>query len=373
MRVGIGMRRQTYQQTNSSMLLNKVNFMDTREDQHKEAMAKAEKLIMAIAEGKVTPELHKRLGEWLLRAPENGTAERSLADWAARNVLPSGSIPGPKEKESFRRILKTLGLLRTTPRKNVFNALSPLRWYAFRAAAVVAILVAVTAVLVTQKENIMPRETFIYADGETSHEEFSLPDGSTVILEHGSMIAYSSNFASKRTVKLDGKAFFDIVGDADHPFSVRNDGMRVIVLGTRFEVKARHNTSEAEIVLVSGKVAVEAKGNRTELSPGQKMTFDKSTGMVTRVDYVGRGEAMKISHSNFRIDNMHVMDAMTVIADYFDRELIVDENLRTGEHLNIELPADASLETVVECLNMLLVDAECHISGRAVVITRRQK
>jgi ferric-dicitrate binding protein FerR (iron transport regulator) len=98
----------------------------------------------------------------------------------------------------------------------------------------------------------------------------TLPDGSTVDLNSGTTLRYRRGFqawpfvdASRRRVRLDGEAFFD-VRDGGRPFVVATPTARVQVVGTRFYVRTAaspEDSSEAastEVTVASGEVRVEA-------------------------------------------------------------------------------------------------------------------
>lgn len=93
-----------------------------------------------------------------------------------------------------------------------------------------------------------------------------LPDGSTVELNSATRLRYTRGFrdwpfvpAARRTVVLEGEAFFDVAHD-ERAFVVETFNARVEVLGTTFNVRARRAESSAEtrVILASGRVRVTA-------------------------------------------------------------------------------------------------------------------
>jgi len=98
--------------------------------------------------------------------------------------------------------------------------------------------------------------------------QFSMPDGSMVWLNSGSILTFSSDFSEKREVYLKGEAFFD-VQKKKIPFSVNTDYGQVNVLGTAFNVQA-YSPSEFAITLVRGSVQVNSNKQQSTLSPGQQ-------------------------------------------------------------------------------------------------------
>ena len=112
----------------------------------------------------------------------------------------------------------------------------------------------------------------------------ALPDGSTVELNSGTTLSYRRGFrawpfvdAERRTVQLDGEAFFR-VEEASRPFVVETATARVTVEGTRFNVRARPGVdSTTEVTLTAGRVQVSARQ-----APGRAVVLDRQ-GHRTRV------------------------------------------------------------------------------------------
>jgi Fe2+-dicitrate sensor, membrane component len=98
--------------------------------------------------------------------------------------------------------------------------------------------------------------------------QFSMPDGSTVWLNSGSALTFSSDFSAKREVYLKGEAFFDIQ-KKKIPFSVNTDYGQVNVLGTAFNVQA-YSKKEFAITLVRGSVLVKSDKQQATLVPGEQ-------------------------------------------------------------------------------------------------------
>lgn len=103
----------------------------------------------------------------------------------------------------------------------------------------------------------------------------TLPDQSSVVLNGNSVLRYSNDWDKKaaREVWIEGEAFFSITHTKGHQkFIVHADNqLRIEVLGTKFNVKARHHTSE--VMLAEGKVKLGLGSNvaaeEVILKPGE--------------------------------------------------------------------------------------------------------
>jgi len=97
-------------------------------------------------------------------------------------------------------------------------------------------------------------------------KEVTLPDGSTVTLNHLSGITYESKFnGDERLVKLTGEAFFDVKRDENKPFVVQTQYSTTKVLGTSFNLKADSATGLVQLAVASGKVKFISVNAKEEL------------------------------------------------------------------------------------------------------------
>jgi len=93
----------------------------------------------------------------------------------------------------------------------------------------------------------------------------TLPDGSVVTLNTGSVLRTRADHG-KRLVYLDrGQAFFRVAHDPLHPFIVSAAGRTVTAVGTAFDVRV---DGGFEVTLVEGKVRVAAPARATPARPG---------------------------------------------------------------------------------------------------------
>ncbi|RDC64353.1 FecR family protein [Adhaeribacter pallidiroseus] len=111
-------------------------------------------------------------------------------------------------------------------------------------------------------------------------ERISFSDGSIVWLEPGSRIQYPAKFTgASRDVFLNGKAFFSVARDKQHPFRVYGGAVEVKVLGTSFGVNFKKTEQVAEVLVRTGKVAVTS----TDKSVTDYLPFIKSAKKTVRL------------------------------------------------------------------------------------------
>lgn len=117
--------------------------------------------------------------------------------------------------------------------------------------------------------------------GKDSKGPVILPDGTTAWLNANSMLIYPEHFSDdKRSVKLEGEGYFEVVRNEKAPFFVETDGMVVNVLGTHFNVKNYENKETIETTLLSGKVEVLLSGMSKGiiLKPNQRISCNRRNG-----------------------------------------------------------------------------------------------
>ena len=103
-----------------------------------------------------------------------------------------------------------------------------------------------------------------------------LPDGTQVWLNSDSYLSYSSVFnRDNREVTLKGEAFFDVTKDDEHSFTVKAEGINVVVYGTAFNVSAYPDEEMATVSLLRGVVTVENAVESVQLEPGQQVQIPR--------------------------------------------------------------------------------------------------
>lgn len=131
--------------------------------------------------------------------------------------------------------------------------------------------------IATHQVRIPGRETF----------RIVLADGSEVFLNAGSRLVYPERFAGdKRTVYLEGEAYFKVAKDNGRPFVVESRQLQTQVLGTEFDMRA-YVGEPSSVALLEGSVEVSSTATRTsrKIRPGERAQLDAKGNMnVQEVD-----------------------------------------------------------------------------------------
>lgn len=162
----------------------------------------------------------------------------------------------------------------------------PLYWKVLRiVAAVLLPLFMIATVYLYQENTVLSQKDFVAATGKGEQVTISLPDGTQVTLNAESRLSYNlSNFNSdERRVVFDGEGYFRVAKNPSSPFSISAKGLKVSVLGTTFNLRARSADATAELSLEEGSVRFQSlkTGQGVILSPNQTAILDQIHGTVT--------------------------------------------------------------------------------------------
>lgn len=120
-----------------------------------------------------------------------------------------------------------------------------------------------------------------------SRSEITLPDGTQVWLNAGTSIRYSNAYnLDNREVWMEGECYFKVTPGMDMPFVVDAPGLRVVALGTEFNIKAYPEEKSVETTLVQGRIEVLTSAREKEnkkrivLTSGQTAFFDKISTLM---------------------------------------------------------------------------------------------
>ncbi len=105
-----------------------------------------------------------------------------------------------------------------------------------------------------------------------------LADGTQVWLHSNTSLDYKQSLRSEeREVTMMGEAYFNVAHDAEHPFVVHMDGMKLTVYGTKFNIRDLPESKEVQVSLQEGAVGLETSRENCRMLPGEKATFNKIT------------------------------------------------------------------------------------------------
>lgn len=198
-----------------------------------------------------------------------------------------------------------------------------------------------------------------------------LADGTTVHLNAGSKLTYPVRFVGKRrTVILEGEAYFDVVADEKRPFVVQTHLGEVIVLGTAFNVNAYADAPVCYTTLVRGKVKFSTQYTADiTLSPGEQAVVS-ANGSEKRVvdleEYVGWVNGV------YTFNNRSLGEIMQTFERWYDIQVYYETPALRNIAYSGSLKRYGTINSFLDALE-LTGDLTYKISGRNVLIYDRIK
>ncbi|POY37941.1 hypothetical protein C3K47_05305 [Solitalea longa] len=231
----------------------------------------------------------------------------------------------------------------------------------FSVAATILLLIGIFAILQTRDRSpylLSVQQDFsnfktIAQTNSNERKSIVLADGSTVVLNGLSTLKIADNYNQEdRVLWLNGEAFFEVSHDKSKPFVVIANKTTTTALGTSFKIKNYASTHQCLIMLQTGKVKVESyakadKVQRTQLQPGEQVSFDKGFELVkSRFDSerVNNWLQRKLVFSKANLDEIKAR-----LNDIYHVDLVVENTPEnkvafTGEFKN------ESLEQVLDAI-----------------------
>lgn len=228
-------------------------------------------------EGIASPEEEAAVYHWLDASSENEEElfrEREFFD----AMILSGRVKDCTSEKNERLGMIRKPLMRVWMRE------------VLKVAAVIAITVACGSYLYLseKKELLAAMNTITVPAGQRVN--LKLPDGTEVWLNARSEMTYPAVFSdTRREVKLEGEAYFEVEHNKKIPFVVRTRKCDIEVLGTKFNVEAYSDSEEFATSLMEGSVKVTDNTGPSAsvvLKPDQEVRFKEGRLQLSSIgDY----------------------------------------------------------------------------------------
>lgn len=199
-----------------------------------------------------------------------------------------------------------------------------------------------------------------------------LADGTTVHLNAGSKLTYPVRFAGKRrTVVLQGEAYFEVTKDENRPFVVQTHLGEVTVLGTEFNVNAYADADVCYTTLVRGKVSFSASdsGESVTLLPGEQAVATAGNVEKRAVDldeYVGWVDGI------YTFNNRTLGEIMQTFERWYDIQVYYETPDLRNMTYSGNLKRYGTINSFLDALE-LTGDLDYKITGRNILIYDKQK
>lgn len=234
-----------------------------------------EQLLLRLCEGRLTAEEEVRIESWV----EEDENNKKIFDEIITLSLKMDALDIVSSIDSDKAFQRTTKKIR----RHTLN-----RWAGriqkFAAMLVIPLMATIIYMAcndLNRNNDSVTAEMLEFRTNSGMTGKVMLPDGSTAILNSGSVLRYPSTFAKGkvRSVSFEGEAFFDIVKDEDCPFVITTSSDEQIkVYGTTFNLDA-YSGKNITTTLVDGTVGFlysDKRGEKHEiiLTPNHKLDFN---------------------------------------------------------------------------------------------------
>ena len=153
--------------------------------------------------------------------------------------------------------------------------------------------------------------------------ESTLPDGTEVVLNKGSVLQYAKKFrGNERKVVLEGEAYFDVVRNEKKAFVIDAEEMKVRVLGTSFYVNTLGMDNTMEVVLLSGSVQLDYNQSSMVLEPGEKAIVSKSSGEIEKQQN-NDPNLLAWKTKVLRFNNTPLSELVSVLEKVYNKDILI--------------------------------------------------
>ncbi len=225
-----------------------------------------------------------------------------------------------------------------------------LKW---SAAAALLIIAGLSLFYLLQPATLIIKPAIVAKAGKIQHHLFYLPDGSMVILSHGSKLQLAPGFetSSTRDIYLEGEAFFDISHEASRPFIVHTQSVSTTVLGTAFNVKAMGTDQRVLVTVSRGKVRVSEKNKTLDLlTPDQQIVVDKASGRAVKAHVKAIDFLQWKDQEDLVLDNVTFREAARLLEDRFGVSISFADKTLENDRFTTVLLKKEKLEQVIKSI-----------------------
>jgi transmembrane sensor len=217
------------------------------------------------------------------------------------------------------------------------------------AAVLIPLFIIASVLLIMQKSENSPQD-FVVTVGKGDRAQITLPDQTKVWMNSNSQLEYSTSDKKIRNVKLVGEAYFKVSHNKERPFIVSVNNLKVEVLGTAFNVKAREGNSLVETTLVEGSVRLSGNALSQDylLKPNQKAVYNDEINQV-EISPADVEVATAWINNKIKINSERLADVLNRLEEWYGVNIILKNTGIENDKITGTFKGD-DLKIVLEAL-----------------------
>lgn len=194
----------------------------------------------------------------------------------------------------------------------------------------------------------------------------TLSDGTVVYLNSGSELRYPVAFgAERRDVFLSGEGYFEVAKDAERPFFVNADKLKIRVYGTSFNVNT-YNIANIETVLVEGKIGIQGNNAEYTVKPGQLALYNREKGTMEIRDVDVRPYVAWKEHE-FMFDNESLEEIMNTLSLWYDVDVFFQTASLKQLHFTGHLGRYEEVSHILDAISGV-TQVKFSVKGRTIIV-----
>lgn len=228
----------------------------------------------------------------------------------------------------------------------------------YRYAAVILLTLCIGTVggyLVKSSQQLTQTDshTYAFSSGDKGIADVVLPDGSQLKLNSKTRITYQYNSQTQeRLLTLNGEAFFDVVHNESSPFIIDFKGLRIVDVGTQFNVKAYPFQDNIETTLIEGAIElVEEDGETALMQPGQIAQFNLLSKDLRIEEYETNGDIAWLK-SRFEFKNESLESILNELGHWYNADITWENDSARQIMLHFNIARDMEIKSVMEMIQL---------------------
>lgn len=317
--------------------------------------------------GRFSGRLTSRFYLWLLKEDNKDLKEEALM-----NSFDSYDIPADDSvQDAFAKVKARLGIEKEARKISLQGRLAQV------AAVFLPLVIAAGSYIYLNKPEAV-RDKAITGTVERAevnvpygkNKHLYLPDSSEVWINAGSSLRYPGEFTGdKRTVELEGEAYFSVKTNKAKPFVVQTRHLDVVATGTEFNVRAYPGQENHEVTLNCGLVTVESRKEekKEKLSPGEQLVYNKNTTMIL-VKEVVASEVSGWKNGEIRFTDNHPVEIFKTLERHYNVSFHIGDSFSNNEVYSFKVNPGENIEDVMNIMKELAGNLKYRIENNTIII-----
>ncbi len=308
------------------------------------------KLISKFYKSNLSPEIQKKFQAWFLNQNFEKEKEEAMKNLWDKELIKIEDSTYQDLLLLHKRIDKTKEITART-----------VLLYVRRFAAILLLLIigALGSYYYLQMYNstIKGPELVDYSVPFGEIKQITLPDGTEVWINSGSMLVYDKNFQGPtRVLFLSGEANFKVAKNPEKPFIVKTKHLEVEALGTVFNIQSYADLSNTVVTLQEGKVKVDTKSSKSQtvfLNPNEQVEFNPIDGKLIS-SKVNANKTSRWKDGYLMFQGASFNEIVRTVERRFDISINYEFGRYTGRTFSIKFAPDENLENIMNILQKIV-------------------